>query len=158
MMAGVPRPASATVGAKAEKMLEGVYHAFALNQGVARLTKMPTPVRHTGDGLLFAQVSISDYVGYTLDGSCRHIAEECKYSSQARFPLSAVKVHQADYLDAVWRAGGIAQVTILNAVFQLHVLPWPTFRELEAHAKSLSWADMKPYQVGPASYVRHFAR
>ena len=148
-----PKPASATVGARAEKLIETVYHQLALNRGVARMHKMPTPTKHTGSGLLFAQVSISDYVGFTLDGSCRHIAEELKYSSAARFPLAAVKVHQSEYLESVWGAGGVAQVTILNAAFQVHVIPWPNFRHLRGQVKSLTWLEMKPFLVGPASYV-----
>lgn len=153
-MIAVVKPASATLGARAEKMLEQIYHQLALNRGVARMMKMPTPTRHTGEGgLLFAQVSISDYVGFTLDGSCRHIAEECKYTSQTRFPLAAVKVHQADYLESVWRAGGRAQVTLFNAGFQIHVIPWNVFRDLRSRVKSVTWDDMRPFLVGPASYV-----
>jgi penicillin-binding protein-related factor A (putative recombinase) len=138
-------------GLALEEVLE-YQHLLYRSAGVADIRKLPTDWHVTGrreNGLNHgwvafpARKSVVDYLGFLMDGSCRHIAVEAKQTAGERWPLSALPEHQQAYLAAVDRWGGVAGVVLWWTTRDvLWALPWSLVRaEVSSGRKSIAFKD-----------------
>jgi penicillin-binding protein-related factor A (putative recombinase) len=140
-------------GQQTEKVMDG-YHIAARQLGVADLFKVPTPTT-IGEGgkIIFTKKSKTDFVGFTLDGTARHVAEEVKsHMEPGDFKMHKVEPHQRAYLEKVHAAGGIAVLTIVDRLWQVYVLEWDNIKT----RTSLSYDDLRPRLVRPQMYLKRF--
>lgn len=92
------------MGNKLEKTANKV-HINYRQKGEALITKIPTPVIPTSQGLV-PKKSTVDYSGLLSGG--RFIAFDAKQTKiKTRFDLSNISGHQLEYLEFVRRLGGI---------------------------------------------------
>lgn len=131
-------------GTRAELLLVASYHEAARAQGIARMTKLPTPTKRIGPtGMpsvphgftaIYSAKSTVDCAGFTLRGRTRAILEECKaVTTRTRggafvpFRVGEVEDHQREELDAAHAAGHIAVVTLVfgeGLAARVYVVPW----------------------------------
>ena len=145
---------SQAIGKSGEDILS-TYHEFAANQGVAFFWKVPTPTCWRKGSLVYAERSITDYVGTMLDGSGRSIAEEAKRTMAPRFSMTEVKEHQRAFLDRTDRAGAVALLSVVDAKGALYTFDWSVIRD----CTSFAFADVPGWRVATAvDYLRRHLR
>jgi recombination protein U len=125
--------ASQALGEAAEALVQR--HLDACERaGVARVRKLPTPMRvvgraKTGMLAIFTERAEPDYAGVLRGG--RAVVCEAKYTAAPSLPLSRVAPHQRVALE---RAEALGALALLLVVFQ-----GPRGREL--YAVPWEWAD-----------------
>lgn len=148
---------SSRVGAYGEQVARSI-QAGALLHHIAVVTKIPTPTRWRSGRLVYAERSICDDLGYVLDGTGRHVAEEVKTCTTGdAFAMSRVKAHQRDYLEMAWRANCIARLLLIfgelagDRLVNWHAysIPWVWART----RTSISERDARPFAVGAHNYL-----
>jgi recombination protein U len=155
-------------GARGEDVVASL-NAQCLAAGIARVRKLPTPMRVVGridqrgqTRLLcvYSAKSGVDFVGVMLaDG--RAVAVEAKRCTDRRFPLARLEDHQRDELAAVHAAGGVAVVLVIHGPKRhAYALPWMLVaRAVERGEKSLTVGAMEPYRVlAGTPYLRRWVR
>jgi len=128
-------PARVAAGAVAQERGESseevidVYRLAARNVGYVSITRVavPTRVKAEGGAKVIGKSTV-DGIGYLLGGSAMFVAEEVKslYDGGC-LSLRRVKKHQRDFLDRVYRDGGIAVLTIVRHS-GVSVVPWALVR------------------------------
>jgi len=151
-------------GAALEELLEWQHARYAAF-GVALIHKLPTDWHVTrkvvgGWAAFPARKSLVDYVGLLLDGTGRHIAVEAKETAGDRWPFTSLPEHQREYLDAVWRAGGVAGIVLRWARHGvLWALPWAELAEwLRRGDRAVRYRADRDHAVRGADYLAVLVR
>lgn len=149
-------------GTAGEQVVEGC-HRIARLQHVARMDKVPTPMRLRQGRWTFGAKSTVDFVGFLKDGSGRFVAVETKtVTDSARFAVGEVTEHQAAYLTEVLESGGLAFVAVvfgeaLGAELlraETYLVPWGWLRGHTSVTRSeLARAG---FSAGPGSYLQRY--
>lgn len=104
--------------------------------------------------LIFTGKGVADYTG-TLDRTGKTVAAEAKSVKDSRLPYSMIDKKQADHLDAVANASGLA---LLLAEFRLedqilprrYAVPWKEVPwEILRTARSVSWEALEKWHISP---------
>ncbi len=98
-----------------------------------------------------------DFLAVTFDG--RPVAIEAKTTADARLPRSSVEPHQADALDAVADAGGLALLAVELRGRGRWVIPWREARWCGPRGgASIGVAELAGWEMldGLAGYLRRF--
>jgi hypothetical protein len=138
---------SQAVGEHFENWIDG-QHEMAMRLGIlAHVEKNEPHSKMLGGHLIHTAPGVADRTG-TLEGG-RSLAVECKSTSDKRLSKSAISKRQAEHLDAVGRAGGLALLLVefrsLTApLYRRFVVPWleVPWKVLRS-AKSLEPADIE---------------
>lgn len=148
---------SSRVGAYGEQVARALQDGALLHH-IARVTKIPTPTRWRAGRLVYAERSICDDLGYVLDGTGRHVAEEIKTCTSGEpFVMSRVKPHQRDYLEMAARANCISRLLLIFGElagdrlvdWRAYSIPWVWARG----RSSISERDARPFAVGAHNYL-----
>lgn len=145
--------ASQRSGASGEAVVS-VYRNVARAGRTADVRTIATPTVGANGARRFRARSTVDGVGFMLDGTGRHVAEEIKTcASKRRLSLREVELHQRTYLDGVLAAGGVAVLTVVyGPTRDVFVIPWIEARGMD----SLGTRELAPYRVTAPTYLRRF--
>lgn len=131
---------------KKTNQLESDLNKINLNlrkKGTAIILKKAVPITATANGLI-AQSSTVDYDGLVKSGLfIAYDAKECQ--SKTSFPLSNIKQHQTNYLEAVFNLGGFAFFVIhMKAINKYYLVPvTAVLKVLQTDKKSIPVSDFK---------------
>ena len=128
----------------------------ATEAGVAWLHKIPTDSIWTRRGRQPTRKSVTDFLGFMLDGGRRAIALEVKRTAKKHFWLGEVEGHQAEVLDMALAAGHLAiLVVVLSPTDTARVVPW---QDVPRNQPSVSREWLLGYTEDETTFLRRFAQ
>lgn len=158
---------SKNVGDRFEQWIES-QHELAKQHGIVYSVVHNQPTTKFIRGrLIYTSAGASDYTGVLAGG--RAFAVEAKSTDKERLPRASVKLKQAEQLDSVARAGGLALLLvefrhvsvpafpvpdIINARFAIPWLevPWKVLRS----AESVGSYDLSDWEIHSDCYLYRF--
>jgi len=144
---------SQAVGAAFESWIE-VQHTKARRLGILAHVyhNEPTVKRIKGE-LIYIKPGVADYTGTLEGGTATTYAAEAKSTSDERFQRAGIEPKQAEHLDAVARAGGLALLLVEFRIEELplrlrHAIPWleVPWKTLRS-AQSISAEDVAAWRI-----------
>jgi penicillin-binding protein-related factor A (putative recombinase) len=145
-------------GDATEALIERM-HSAMLSLGIARMRKIPTPMRIVGGKAprftaVFAKPSGVDFVGHTLTSPSRPVYVEVKRVSAWRLPFSRIEPQQREELESVTRSNGIAIVLVVVDGRDVCAVPWHAIEAAEADGmKSLDERELWACRVNGWDYL-----
>ena len=111
--------------------------------------------------LIYERSGLADYTGILFNGHGSHLAVEAK-KRRGDLLKSEVKIRQADHLDAVSRAGGLALLLVrfvegmdhprADGFVTEHAVRWTEVPwRIRKSAESVAAEDLAPWRVSPES-------
>lgn len=152
---------SQVVGAAFEDWING-QHKIARMQGIlAHVDKTQAKTSHIKGHLTYVGKGVADYTG-TLEGGLS-LAEEAKSIQVRLFYKKDIDTKQADHLDRVARAGGLALFVVEfrqteAPFFQRFAVPWLQVPwSVQISAETVAADDLKEWLIAPETcYLSRF--
>ena len=151
---------SQQVGGAFERWIEAQHEAAKILGILSHVEHNQAQAKVVRGGLRYVGKGVSDYTG-TLAGNGRALAVEAKSTQKPRLPRAEIKKKQAEHMDAVARAGGLALLLVefrqetKDAEFlQRFAIPWLEVPwETKKSAESISVEDLAAWAVVPDCYL-----
>ncbi len=135
-------------------------HAECARQGVARMRKMPTPMKVIGRcvrGLIavYSARSGVDYHGSLTSNGRAVYVEVKRCTSKKAFAMSEVEPHQRKELDYAWTTGAVAVLLVVFGPLDTPcAAPWRDVREMV----TLDWETLRQWEVRAGeAYLQRWA-